>query len=86
MGTPNNMAHFPKRRMEMWTDTMKYAEEIQILQQESSSWFQDFQEHEATSRFVSQHHLMLMMKRSLTADLVITADKSELHTIQLRDG
>jgi hypothetical protein len=47
------MAHFPALRMEMWSDTMKYAPEILILKRESSSWFQDFQEHKAASSLFS---------------------------------
>jgi hypothetical protein len=43
----NNMAHFPTLRTEKPTKTKKYAEEIQILQQEFSSRFQDFRKHEA---------------------------------------
>jgi hypothetical protein len=39
------MAHFPALRTEKPTDTKKYAEEIQILQQEFSSRFQDFRKH-----------------------------------------
>jgi hypothetical protein len=41
------MAHFPTLRKEKPTDTKKYAEEIQIPQQEFSSRFQDFRKHEA---------------------------------------
>jgi hypothetical protein len=43
----NNMAHFPTLRTEKPTDSKKYAEEIEILQQEFSSRFQDFRKHEA---------------------------------------
>jgi hypothetical protein len=42
------MAHFPTLRTEKPTVTKKYAEEIQIPQQEFSSRFQDFRKHEAT--------------------------------------
>jgi hypothetical protein len=42
------MAHFPTLRAEKPTDSRKYAEEIQIPQQEFSSRFQDFRKHEAT--------------------------------------
>jgi hypothetical protein len=41
------MAHLPTLRTEKATDTKKYAEEIQILQQEFSSLFQDFRKLEA---------------------------------------
>jgi hypothetical protein len=44
----NNMTNFPTPRTKKPTDTEKYAEEIQILQQEFSSRFQDFRKHEAT--------------------------------------
>jgi hypothetical protein len=41
------MARFPTLRTEKPTDTKKYAEEIQIPQQEFSCLFQDFRKHEA---------------------------------------
>jgi hypothetical protein len=49
----NNMAHFPTLRTEKPTDTKKYAEDIQILQPECSSLFQDFE----NMRPLSVHHL-----------------------------
>jgi hypothetical protein len=71
----NNMAHFPTLRTVKSTDTKKYAEEIQILQQEFGSRFQDFRKREAA---------VSLFSTPLDANIEIFSGKFQLEIVDLQ--